>query len=289
MEKEQKNMKECKEEKEEIFRINMENMESYGITKSGKIWSHKVRRFLKTKIHKGYEMVNINKTSYYIHRLLCLTFIPQPEGKDIVNHINSIKTDNRLENLEWCTQKENVNKSTLPTTHPRRILKIDKETGEVLGVFESIIEASKDINKTPGAISKVCTGKNKTAGGFAWAYEDEKYNQIKNIDLTEAKRIYDYKNYYIFPDGRIFSTKRKLFLTHTGDNGLYVSLSRPEGIQNCYIKDLLEDHFPEKYPRPVNKNVYKEKRKNKKKNPTNYNVNESFGTKSVEKSSDGSS
>ena len=68
---------------------------------------------LKYSIKRGYKCVVLQKEGKRIypsiHRIVAIAFIPNPKNKPCVNHINGIKTDNRVENLEWCTQKENVN------------------------------------------------------------------------------------------------------------------------------------------------------------------------------------
>lgn len=73
-------------------------------------------QILKLKYHNGYQMVNLlkNKELFVacVHRLVLETFVPSVEGKTWCNHKNGIKSDNRAENLEWCTPSENNQHAT---------------------------------------------------------------------------------------------------------------------------------------------------------------------------------
>lgn len=96
--------------RKEIF-APINGYEGYSIGSLGSV-KNKHGKFLKASRDKhGYLTVSLCKNGYarqfFVHRLVALAFIGNPENKPTVNHINGDKTDNRVDNLEWATQSEN--------------------------------------------------------------------------------------------------------------------------------------------------------------------------------------
>ena len=150
----------------------------YQISNLGRVMSfknqygHGPRIIYGETTRSGYIQVSMNKKRRKIHRLVALAFIPNPQGLPQINHKNEIKTDNRVENLEWCTGKYNINYGSCIK---RRSLKRGKpvycfETGKI---FESCADAGRKMNLDCSHVAKCCRGELSAHKGFHFEYLGE--------------------------------------------------------------------------------------------------------------------
>ena len=132
--------------------------------------NHPVKeRILKPDKHNnGYLYVALwkdgRKKNYAVHRLVSKAFIPNPNNLPEVNHINEIKTDNRVSNLEWMTTKQNTRYSNAVAVNQFTL------DGKFIRRWDCIRDIEYSLGFQHGHISKCCKGKLKSAYGFLWKY-----------------------------------------------------------------------------------------------------------------------
>lgn len=147
----------------------------------------------------GYLLVKIDGKTMKVHRLVLESFMPNPENKPCIDHINTIKTDNRIGNLKWVNHKENSNNpltrkhmsenaatpmlGKFGAEHPNSIsiVQLTKD-GVFIKQWDCARNAERELGIQNSSIAKCCKGKLKYAGGFKWVYaSDYQRNFISEI------------------------------------------------------------------------------------------------------------
>ena len=123
----------------------------------------------------GYLAIQAPHTNkkFLVHRLVAEVFLPNPENKSFVNHINSNHLDNRLENIEWCTQQENMRSEE---THKKTSFKVDMcdKDGNVIKTFNSIKNMCKEMNFSSSCVISCCKGRTDFHKGYKFKYNNSK-------------------------------------------------------------------------------------------------------------------
>ena len=210
------------------------NFPNYEVSNLGNVRVANTKYLMKAfKNGAGYLRISLTnniekRKKFYIQRLVAIEFLENPENKPTVNHINRIRTDNRISNLEWSTMSEqNLHKNNNKINYNKKIniksiWRLDINTLEKLEKYESTTEAAKWIknnNLTNSicelnlrqSLTNVSNGLTQSAYGYKWKYENDEEILIDNeIGKEITYDLVGVKNYFISNYGRIKNNKGKI-------------------------------------------------------------------------------
>lgn len=152
----------------------------YEISDSGEVRRIDTGYILKGHINPdGYHRVTLTVSGkskiFLLHRLIAIAFIPNPYGYPCVNHKDENKSNNSINNLEWCTYRYNLNFGTRNSranqSRKKPILQFSKD-GEFIKEWESVTDLKIATGMDITHVSSCCRGKRKTANGYIWKYKN---------------------------------------------------------------------------------------------------------------------
>lgn len=162
---------------------------NYSVTDDGRVfslnyWGSGEKKELKPSLCHGYYSIVLYRDgeskTYQIHRLVALTFIPNPDNLPAVNHKDEVKTNNMVGNLEWCsikynntygTRNERIAETQLNRKDRSKPVKQFTKDGVFIKEYPSTKEVERQTGYINAHISSCCTGRYKQAYGYIWRYK----------------------------------------------------------------------------------------------------------------------
>lgn len=153
-----------------------------GKSNSKRLMKGRIMKLIKDS--KGYLHVQLCKNGkincYLVHRLVAQAFLDNPNNLPIINHRDECKTNNVVENLEWCTASYNMNyndgqkRRGVKKINGKLAKKVNQYSleGQFIKEWESAHEVQRQLGYSRGNISTCCLDKRKTAYGYIWRYAD---------------------------------------------------------------------------------------------------------------------
>lgn len=163
---------------EEVWKV-VESHPEFEVSSTGKIRNNKTKTIINGHKVCGYIRIGLGKKygknkTIAAHRLIAEAFIPNPENKPQVDHIDNIKHHNNVENLRWVTQEENIQNNwkyrKANNIKPKRRKIVCVETNKI---YNSYRKAAADYNIHNKRIYDVLVGFQQTAGGVHWKFVED--------------------------------------------------------------------------------------------------------------------
>lgn len=144
----------------------------YSVSTHGRVMKNSSRKIMTpSKKPNGYMQINLftndgRRKKEYVHRLVALTFISNAANLPEVNHIDGRRDNNVLENLEWVTRRENIDKSGAPKS-----IRVLRKNGEFVGEYPSVQTACRELGLTGSNVSSCLhNGMQKTHRGYVFEF-----------------------------------------------------------------------------------------------------------------------